>query len=162
MREFIVDLTNGFTNPLTIVAQLVGLIPLVVSSLMFMFTSRRKIVAAKAVSDMLWSLHYFMLGAPAGCITNAINTVRDIVFFHKDKKWANHKLVPVAFCIVTVVFTAAGGDGVKCLLPMVGSCLAVIGFWCNDAANIRRFNFPAILPVVDIWCDYRFGTYGYR
>ncbi|MBQ7901150.1 MAG: YgjV family protein [Clostridia bacterium] len=111
-------------------------------------TKIRRVI--EAAFDMLWALHYFLLGEPAGCITNVINTVRDFVFFHKDKKWANHRLVPVAFCIVTVVFTAAGGDGLKCLLPMVGSCLAVAGFWCNDAGNIRRFNFPAML----LWLIY--------
>jgi hypothetical protein len=29
-------------------------------------------------------------------------------------------------------------------LPVIGSCLGIIGFWSNDPKNIRKFNLPAL------------------
>ena len=39
-------------------------------------------------------------------------------------------------------------------LPMAGSILAVIGFWCSSTRNIRRFN----LPGVALWLIYGIMT----
>ena len=142
--------TSVNTEPMKFIAQIVGIIPLCISYFMFLYTDLKKIITAKTVSDMLWALHFVLLGEVAGSITNVINIFRDIVFYHKDKIRVNNRLIPILFCIITIVFTSLSGDGVRCIFPMVGSCLAVIGFWCSDSNKIRSFNFAAL----SLWLVY--------
>jgi hypothetical protein len=46
--------------------------------------------------------------------------------------------------------TALSWQGPKSLLPMTGTCLAVLGFWCTDVRNIRKFNLPGTI----LWLIY--------
>ena len=136
------------------IAQLVGMIPLILSFFVFIFNDRRKIIIFKGISDLLWALHFFLLGEMSGAIINSVNTVRNIVFFQKDKKWCNHRLIPILFCAFTVFGGIFSFDGIKGIFPMLGSCLAVIGFWCSKPDTIRKFNLPATL----LWLIYGIMT----
>lgn len=133
-----------------LIGQLVGIVPLILAYFVFAFDDRRKIIMFKTSSDLLWALHFLLLGELSGAIVNLINTVRNLIFSQKEKKWCQHIFIPVFFCILTVICTFLSGDGIKSLFPAIGSCLAVIGFWCSSPQNIRRFNLPA----VTLWLIY--------
>ena len=49
-----------------------------------------------------------------------------------------------------VAYTALSWTGLKSLLPLVGSCLAVVGYWCTDPRLLRKFNFAG----VSLWAIY--------
>ena len=132
------------------IGQIVGVFPLVLAYFVFLFNSRRKIILFKTASDLLWALHFFLMGAMSGALVNLLNTVRDIVFFQKEKKWCQHTFIPVFFCTLTLFCAILSGDGLKSIFPCVGSCLAVVGFWCSSPENIRKFNLPAAL----LWLVY--------
>ena len=132
-------------------AQIVGLIPFFISIVIFIFSKRWQIVFAKLLSDLLWALHFVLLGEFVGAAINIVNTVRGCVFLYRGKKkWASHRSVPIIFITLTVFVTLIRWQGWFSILPMVGSVLAVIGFWCASPEEIRRFNLPAVI----LWLIY--------
>ncbi len=138
-------------NPIYITAQIIGFIPMIIAFFTFLFNDRKKIIFSKAISDLLWAVHFFMLGEPSGGAINTVNVARNLVFSQKgNKKWASSAYIPVFFCIVSAVCTILTQDSIKGILPLVGSCLAIIGFWCTDPHNVRKFN----LPGVTLWLIY--------
>lgn len=143
-------LKNGFDGPRDIIAQLIGLVPLALSIFIFAQKSRKRIIFLKGCSDFLWAVHFFILGEFSGGAINAVNTVRSIVFAQREKKWAQHILIPVAFCIFTVLCAVPGFQGFYSLLPITGSVLAIIGFWQNNVKLLRIFN----LFGVTLWLIY--------
>lgn len=145
------DLINQFSNPITAIAQIIGFVPMVLSYFLFYFNNRKSIITTKAISDLLWMIHFLMLGAYTGAFSNAVCAVREIVFSQRGKKkWASNIAVPIVFCIFTLSLTLFSWAGFKTLLPIVGSCLGLIGYWCNDPKNIRKFNFPGLV----LWLIY--------
>lgn len=149
------DLIAQFSAPQTAIAQIIGFIPMVLSYFVFHFNDRKAMITTKAISDLLWMIHFLMLGAYSGALTNAVCAVRGVVFSQRGKKkWASSIVIPIAFCIFTLSVTLVSWAGFKSLLPVIGSCLGIIGYWCNNPENIRKFNFPGIV----LWLIYGIMT----
>ncbi|MBQ8525763.1 MAG: YgjV family protein [Clostridia bacterium] len=150
MKSILIWLAAEFSDPVNAAAQIIGFIPMILAYFVFLFNDRRKVIAFKASSDLLWALHFLLLGELSGCVINSINVVRNIIFAQKDKKWASSIAIPVVFCIITAVGALLSRSGLKSIFPLIGSCLAVMGFWCNEPRHIRKFNLPA----VSLWLIY--------
>ncbi len=155
MIGYFEELAEQFTNPVTAIAQLLGFVPLFLSWFIFRARSRTASITLKAVSDGFSAVHFFMLGEWTGCVINCINTARGALFSQKGRrKWASGIYLPIGFCLVTVGFSALSWAGPKSLLPMIGSCLAVVGYWQTSQKRLRRFNFAGIF----LWLIYGFIT----
>ena len=155
MIGYFEDLAGQFTNPVTAIAQILGFVPLGLSWFIFRARSRRGSIALKSVSDGFSAVHFFMLNQWTGCVINCINTVRGVLFSQKGRRrWASGIYLPIGFCLVTAVFSALSWTGYESLLPMIGSCLAVIGYWQTSPKSLRRFNFAGIF----LWLIYGFIT----
>lgn len=155
MQQMFSDLIGQFSSPLTAIAQIFGFVPMVLSYFVFHFNNRKAIITTKAISDLLWMIHFLMLGAYSGAFTNAVCAVRGLVFSQRGKKkWASSVAVPIIFGIITLSVTLVSWAGFKSFLPVFGSCLGIIGFWSNDPKNIRKFNLPALT----LWLIYGIMT----
>ena len=150
MNTLINWLSAEFSTPLNATAQIIGFIPLALSFFTFLSNKRKKIIFIKIITDCMWALHFFLLGEVVGGSVNAINTVRNVIFSQKHRRWASHIAIPIIFGALTVGSALLRWQEWYSFLPMLGSLLAVIGFWCNDPRNIRRLNLPAVL----LWLIY--------
>ena len=143
-------LFSGFDSPRDIIAQIIGFIPILLSYFIFSASNRRKIILYKACSDFFSAVHFFMLGAFSGGAINAVNVLRNIIFSQKDKKWASSNLIPAVFMVFTFVCAQPTFEGIKDLLPIIGSWLAILGFWQNDVTRLRVLNLAGI----SLWLIY--------
>ena len=143
--------SQAFSDPDKIFAQILGFIPMFIAFLIFIFHDRRKVFFFKTTSDVLWAAHYCLLGEFTGGIICSLCVVRNVIFSQKPRwKWVSHPIVPIVACVIFMTGTALSWAGPKSLLPLTGTCLAVLGFWCTDVRNIRKFNFPGTL----LWLIY--------
>lgn len=72
-----------------IIAQLIGLGGTYMLFTLYQQKERKKLLLRKLCADVLWGIHFVMLGAWAGAIPNLMGIFRETVFLHSDKKWAN-------------------------------------------------------------------------
>ncbi len=150
MQELFRWLVAELSDPQMLIAQLFGFIPLTFTFFIYIFNDRRKIITAKALSDCLWAVHYFMLGEPVGGAINTINVVRGLVFSQKEKMKKSKKAILAAFGAASILCTIVTWNGIKSVFPMAGSTLAVFAFWCDNAHNIRKL----MLPAASLWLIY--------
>lgn len=151
MIRYFEELVGQFSHPVTAAAQILGLVPVVLGFFIFRNVKRNTSIAIKALSDFISAVHFLLLGQATGSIINFINTVRGILFAQKGKRpWASGIWMPIGFCVVTAVGSALGWTGLESLFPMLGSCLAVVGYWCKEPKHLRRFNFAGIF----LWLIY--------
>lgn len=145
------ELGAQFLNPVTAIAQILGFIPLILGWFIFRAKTRTASISLKALSDGISVVHFFLLSQWTGCVINCVNTVRGVVFSQKGKRaWANGIYLPIGFCVLTVFFSLLSWTGYESLLPMLGSCLAVVGYWQTTQKGLRRFNFAGIF----LWLIY--------
>lgn len=142
-----------------LIGQILGFIPLALAFFIYLFNDRRKILIFKMSSDFLWAFHYILIGAYTGAVMNLINSVRDVVFYNKGKKYIRGLWIPIAFVIMNIISctltgNSTGGSWIR-FLPMIGSSIAIIGLWCSEPQKIRYFMFPGMT----LWLIYCIMTH---
>ena len=59
------------------------------------------ILAIQALANCIWAIHYFMIGAMAGCILNLAATGRNLIFAKRDSaKWLQGVWLPTVIAII--------------------------------------------------------------
>ena len=125
-------------------AQILGVVGIAMSFFIYIARKRSSILLCKFSSDVIWALHYFLIGAYSGCALNVLAMARETVFYNKHKKWASSRFWLYLFVGLTLFFgSVITWDGPASLLPAIGSVCAVISFWCTKPINIRLLAIPA-------------------
>lgn len=144
-------------TPTEIIAQIIGVLALIVSMSSFQMRTHKKIVTFQIVSCSLFAIHFLMLGAHTGALLNFIAAVRSAVFANKDKKWAKSNLWLVFFSIVCIIAVAFSWEGCLSLLPMAGMILTTISFGIENPKAVRFISFPSS----PLWMIYNFVKHSY-
>ena len=97
------------------------------------------------MASLLWSSHFFLLGALTGAAMNLLSTVRSYVYY-KVKPTKKNRWVLWLFEALTVIATALTWAGLISLLPLVGSLFSVIAFWHKKPKIIRRLAIGSSPP----------------
>ncbi|MBQ8400471.1 MAG: YgjV family protein [Clostridia bacterium] len=126
-----------------ILAQAIGVIAVAISCVVFLGRKRRTILLCKFTTDVLWFWHYFLIGAYSGAALNILALFRESIFMNKGKKWASHKFWLFLILSLTILSCLLTWEGPASLLPMIGSCAAVVSFWCTKPINIRLTAIPS-------------------
>ena len=151
MLAYFRDIAEQFTTPVTAIAQILGFIPVILGFFVFYVNDRKKTLAIKAVCDGLFVVHFFLLSQWTGGAVSIVNALRGVAFSQKGRyRWSSNLFLPILFCLLTIGGSVLGWTGIKSLLPMFGSCLAVVGYWCNEPGLLRKFNFAGI----SLWLIY--------
>lgn len=128
---------------LRLIGEIVGIVAIVEGFFIFLSSKRERILIFKFISDILWGINLFLLGAYTGALLNGIAMGRETVFYNRDKrKWAASPIWLVVFIAVTVasplVSMLSGREGWYAILPAVGSTFAVIAFY-NRRSDVTRY-----------------------
>lgn len=118
-----------------IMAQIVGLIGIICGMITFHTKDMRGARKWKLTIDILWALHYLLLGALTGFGTSVIAACREIVFLNDHKKICQLKMWPWFFIVLNFISAAFTWKGIYSIFPAISSVLATFIFWQKD---IRR------------------------
>ena len=102
-----------------IAAQVLGAIGILIYVIMYHSKDVNNVLHKKFWMDIVWALHYFLIGGYTGCITNVICCAREAVFMNNDKKIFKSRLWLILFLIINWV-SAACVEGLILLSPGVG------------------------------------------
>lgn len=116
-------------------AQLFGIVGLIILILSFQKNSKEKLLKYQVFSSLFFSIQYFCLNAISGCLMNAMTLVRNIIFRRFKNK------VPIIYLIIIVILmiilSIFSYNGVISLLPTIGVILYSIAIW-QDNLTITR------------------------
>lgn len=147
---------------LMIIAQIVGIAAVFLYLVSFQLKSRRNIVAVTCVSNFLYVLQYFLLGAFSGAFLDILSTISSFFAGKKNaprfRRYA--KLVAclsaVSIVVVGLVFAILQKKWLE-LLPIGGALLQSVGLWFNHEQTIRKF----ALGGAPFWLVYNFLSRAY-
>lgn len=130
-----------------IMAQILGLIGMTLNLVSFQLREQKKLIRLQFFSSIIFTVHYWMLGATMGCILNSLGICRAFVFSHKEYAWARRRgwlpLFIVAYAVVyCLTFTLFGVEPTAYhllieLLPAIGMTATTIGFFLENATKVR-------------------------
>lgn len=139
-------------------SQIIGLIAFIILAFSYWQKDRRKILLLEVAECLLYSVHYFMLGATTGGFLNIIGSVRSGSFIYKDKnKFMSTNALPIIFMFVYILNAALTWEGIITIFPTMGSMIFCIAIWQHNTKVIRRYGIIVQL----LWLIYAISIGSY-
>ena len=86
---------------INLIGQAVGFVAIAVAFLSFQIKSKNGILAVQALANFIWAVHFYMIGALAGCILNLAATGRNLIFAKRDShKWLRGVWLPTVISVI--------------------------------------------------------------
>lgn len=138
-------------NAIFIIAQIAGFAAMGVVVMSYQMKHRASIIAMQIFSNLLWILHYLLLGSYSAVVANSIGTVRNVLYGVRGKyKFADSKLIPSAFIVIFVISGIITYKNIFDVLPMIAMIIASIAFFIEDEKIIRILS----VPLSSLWLIY--------
>ena len=96
-------------------------------------------------ASLLWTVHFFLLGAVTGASMNLIDAGKCFVFY-RNKPAKRNRWMLWFFISVAMLATALTWQGIISLLPLSGSALGSVAYWQKKPKYIRRIGFMSSPP----------------
>lgn len=104
------------------IVQLIGFLAWIVATISYWFKTKKQILMAQIVGDVLYGIHYLLLGATVGGIVCIIGLVREVMFF-KAKKPIQEKIL---MCIMIPIYLVVGMITTNNTIEMLPIVAAII------------------------------------
>ena len=141
MKAMLDAFIASFTEDLA--AQIVGLVALLINVLSYQFNERKKILTMQFFSGSFFTLHYFMLGAYAGAVSNLLSVLRALCFSYRGKyKWASSSALPVIFVVVSLISTIFTYQSPMSIVPAIAFTFNSVALWSDRPIITRIFTIP--------------------
>ena len=117
------------------IAQIFGVLGMAALFMSYQQTERKKLIGCKLIADVMWVVHYMLLGAVGGAIPNFVGIFREIVFMQRSddgKKWAKSPAIPVVFILINWTLAIVTWKTALSLLPICASTFVTISLWVKN------------------------------
>lgn len=138
---------------LAILSTVFGVVGIIANTIIYWQKNREKLLFAKLFADIVWTVHYSLLGATAGSVTCGISILRETVFLNKKHRWAQSNLWLILFILISATFGIISWKNVINIFPIIASILSVISFAIGKPGLSRMFQIviSVLFSVYDIY-----------
>ena len=123
-------------------AELFGGIAIVLSVLIYQQKTQVRLLGYKAAADVLWILHYAMIGGYTRAAVTGVALIRETVFFCSNGQGKRSKPVLACFLCAGAICTVLTWTGWFSLFALAGSMLSVVSFWLGEPRTSRKLSIP--------------------
>ncbi len=119
------------------IAQAVGCLGMVLAFISFQKGNREGIIFFQIMASTVFTLHFTLLGAYTGAVLNLLGILRNVVFLHREKSWANKKIWLYLFLALFIIAGIITYKNIFSLFPMLGMCIASVALWMRNSRHTR-------------------------
>ena len=124
------------------IAAALGIIGILANVMVYQQKTTESLLHWKWISDVIWGIHYFSLGAYTGFAAAMIALFRESVSLCRKHKWAQSRLWYVFFILLGICSAVITWNGIFGILPAVGSVISIISFLHGNPRVTRVLAFP--------------------
>ena len=122
---------------MNMVTQIIGMAAMVFSVFSFQMNKHKQIMIMQIIATSLFGLQYFLLGAYTGMAVDIVATIRGIVFYNKDKKWAQSNIWIVLFVLMFILSGIVTWQGPASVLVTLAMILNTFSFSFTKPKLVR-------------------------
>ena len=121
---------------LFILAQICGVIALILTVVSVQFKTKEKIVMCFVFANLVVTIQFFLLNAITGAVISIINTIRCIIFYYYKKKDKKPSLIILLiFEIVAIVSGMMSWQNMWSVIPIIVTLIYTYGLWQDTNHN---------------------------
>lgn len=121
------------------IGQLIGIIAIGVSFLIYIQPSRFKMVLLKLVTDFLWVAHHVSISAYTAAAATGIAIIRELIFL-PERKDSYNKLILFVFSSLFALAAVLTWKDNFSVFPAIGSILSTVAFGSYRIRLVRAFS----------------------
>ena len=125
-------------NNFMFIGQIFGFVAVILGFSSYQVKTRKKLLFLQILTTLVFSIHYFLIGATTGMVMNAAGILRNIVYYNKDKKFYNGKLFPIVFVILMTLLGAYSWQGIHSILIVAGLAINTYCMSFDNPQNVRK------------------------
>ena len=115
--------------------------------LSYQIKSNRWLFLLQLIGSALFCLQFFMLDAFSGCLSLAVNILRNALMMkYKDWKWVQNKWCPVVIALMFTAVLILTWNGPVSLLAFTASVSSTFAYWSDSPRKIRMVNLVCASP----------------
>ncbi len=121
-----------------ILGQILGFVAVVLGFVSYQVKTAGKLLVIHTVTCLVFTLHYFLLGATPAGVLNLVGTVRNIVYRYKGGNRYADKYAPCVFAVIMLILGVLSWEGVHSVLVVAGLVINTVCMSFKDPQNIRK------------------------
>ncbi len=140
-----------------IVAQVIGIMGTCGAVLAFQCKKNKHLFIAQAISGLLFTINFIMLGSYGGGLLNFVNVIRGMALAYTPEK--HRKAVCIISIILYIAATCVSFNGIMSILTLIAQIAGTITMLINNGKIIRLTHLFVLAP---IWMfhNYSCGSIG--
>ena len=120
-----------------IIGQAFGVLAVILGFISYQMKTSKGLLILQSSVSVAFIIHYLLLGAPSGCVLNAVCLVRNIAYFFRDKKFLSGVWVPAVFSVLIAALGFWSWQGWYSLFLIVALVINTVAIRCKDPQVIR-------------------------
>lgn len=130
-----------------IFVQILGLGAAAVFILSFQVRANQLLFILQSTACVLFAIQFALLGGFTGCAGMLLVVARNLTLVMRERwAWVRHWSWMAFWLLIGTLNTWLTWDGLISLLPWFGTAGATVGYWSNNARNIRLANLLCCCP----------------
>lgn len=121
-----------------IIGQGFGIVAIILGFLTYQMKSKKGLLIIQLLTCMVFVVHYFLIGAIPACALNFVATLRNFVYYHKDKKIFSSKYYPYIFALIMAFMGVLSWQNIYSLLVIAGLVINTICVSFKDPQFVRK------------------------
>ena len=125
-------------TPLEIIGQVISIIAVLITFLTYQMRTSRAIMLTLSIATLVSCIAYALLGGTTALGLNLFSIVRNICYYHKDKKFLSGKAIPIILSTIIVILSAFLWEGYYSIFFVVGLALNTLAMGYFGPQNLRK------------------------
>ncbi len=147
-------------NIAIVLSNIMGGVAIILGFVSFQMHKRKSLLIVQIATTLAFCAHYGFMGAWAGFSLNTIGAVRNLAYYHKDKKWLSTWVTPVVFSAAMLTVGFLTWQGYQDLFYISSMAISSFAMYFFGAQNIRKSILltSSLVLVYDIMVGSWWGT----
>ncbi|HCX63281.1 YgjV family protein [Sedimentibacter sp.] len=122
------------------ITQTVGFVGTGIMFLSYQCKDSKKLFLMQMLSNVAYTLHFFMLGAMSGSMNIIVSMMRNFALLNSKHKWARNKYWLWLFIGLHLIIVTMTWNDVFSLLPAIGMIAMAVSSWTRNGKKVRMAN----------------------
>ncbi len=123
------------------IGQALGIIAVILGFISFQMKSARGILVFQIITALVFSAHYFLIGAKTAVALNFAAAVQDVFYYFRNKRGSKSIVEPIFFTALMVVLSILTWESWYSVFIMLGLAVISVSFSFSGADKIRASMF---------------------
>lgn len=133
-----------------IAGHIIGFIAIGLFFLSYQVFDKKKLLIIQTVATAAICLQYLLIGANSGFALNIVCMIRNLLFYHRDKKYLSGLWLPYTMAIIMAAVSMLSWDGYHSLFIIAGLMINTVCMGICDTQNLRK-SILVTSPIVLIY-----------